>query len=230
MRPVSELVSRVHRLLILLVMAGDGHTSTIVVQRVHRHALINIVIRDLQLACKLNIVVRKLANLNVVDAQSLLFLCSTQTERRQELANEVECAEDQTCADERVCTSSEGIGELVAELDPVVVEPTTGDDRVAVEVSNVVTKTCQRRSANPQWVYLRSKECSQNIADEATNTVDSKDVESIITAKEVLQLGGVVAGNTSNCTKDNSCPGRYVTRSRCDGDQASDDTRAEANC
>lgn len=54
--------------------------------------------------------------------------------------------------------------------------------------------------------YLRSEEGSKDVANKATNTVDGEDVESIIAAKEVLQLGCIVACNATNSTEDNSNP------------------------
>lgn len=158
MSPVGKLVRRVHRLLVLLVVACDGHASAIVVQRVHRHALIDIIIGDLQLACELDVIVSELADLDIVDTKSLLFLSGTQTECRQEFANEVECGEDQACANEGVCAASEGVSELIAELDPVVVQPATGDDCVAVEVSNVITTNCQLTQIRaPRGTYAAKK-------------------------------------------------------------------------
>ena len=59
----------------------------------HRHALINIVVRDLDLARKLHVVVREFTNLHVINTESLLFLSSTQTECRQEFADKVKCAQ-----------------------------------------------------------------------------------------------------------------------------------------
>lgn len=76
---------------------------------------------------------------------------------------------------------------------------------------------------------LRSEEGSEDIANEATNTVDGKDIECVVAAKEVLQLGRVVACNSTDSTEDDSSPCRYVTGSRGDSDQTSDDTRAKAN-
>lgn len=132
MSPIGKLVGRVHRPLVLLVMTCHGHTSAVVVQRVHRHSLINIVIRDFQLACEFDIVVGELSNLHIIDTKSLLFFGRAQTEYGQELANEVESAEDQTSADEGVRTTRNRVGKLVAQLDPVVVQPATWDDSVSI--------------------------------------------------------------------------------------------------
>ena len=39
----------------------------------HRHALINILVRDLDFARKLDVVVREFTNLDVINTKSLLF-------------------------------------------------------------------------------------------------------------------------------------------------------------
>jgi hypothetical protein len=108
----------------------------------HRHALINIVVRDLDLARKLHVVVREFTNLDVINTKSLLFFSCTQTECRQKFADKVQCAQNQTSADERVCAAGERVGKLVAQLDPVVVEPTAINDSVAIKVSYVVAGIC----------------------------------------------------------------------------------------
>lgn len=137
--PVSKLISRVHRLLVLLMVACDGHASAMVMQRMHRHALVDMVIRDLQLASELDVIVGKLADFDIVNAKSLLFLSSTEAKCGHEFANKVERGEDQACANERVCAAGEGVSELVTELYPVMVQPATGNDCVAVEMRNIVT-------------------------------------------------------------------------------------------
>lgn len=133
----------------------------------------------------------KLANLNVINTERLLLLGGTQAQCGDEFADEVERAEDQTCAEEGVCAAGEGVSELVAELDPVVVQPAAIDDGVSVQMRNVVS----------------GEEGSQNVSNEAANAVDCKDVERVVAAEEVLELGGIVAGNTSTDAKDDSSPG-----------------------
>jgi hypothetical protein len=54
-RPFSELVRRVHRVLVLLVVGAHG--GGVIIQGVRRHALVNIVFRDLNLASELDVVV-----------------------------------------------------------------------------------------------------------------------------------------------------------------------------
>lgn len=74
---------------------------------------------------------------------------------------------------------------------------------------------------------LRSKETSEQVADQTTNGVDSEDIQSIIHAKQELQLGGVVAGNGTDNTEDEGSPGSNETGARSDCDQTGNDTGAE---
>lgn len=95
----------------------------------------------------------------------------------------------------------------------MVVEPATGNDSVAIKMRYVVG----------------SKEGSQDVADETTNTVDSENVKSVVASQEVLQLCSVVASNTTNDTEDDSGPGRDISGSRGNSDQSGNDTRAETH-
>jgi hypothetical protein len=90
-------------------------------ERVRRHALINILIRHLDFARKLNVVVRELADFDVVDAGGFFFFGGAETQRGEESTEEIERAEDEARAEEGVGAAGEGVGELVAELDPVAV-------------------------------------------------------------------------------------------------------------
>jgi hypothetical protein len=78
-------------------------------------------------------------------------------------------------------------------------------------------------------MHLRSEESGQDITDEATNAMHSEDVKSIVATEEVLQLGRVVASNSTNSAENNRCPSWNVARSWSNGDQASNNTGAETN-
>lgn len=88
------------------------------------------------MAAKLDVVVRKLSKLAIIETHLLLLGRDTQAEAR----NEVHEEENDASHDEGVGKSSNTVGELVSELDVVLVEPTAGDDAEAVEVRNVVAK------------------------------------------------------------------------------------------
>jgi protein involved in temperature-dependent protein secretion len=123
MRPLSKLLRRIHTLLILLMLAGHRHARPMPLERMRRHALIHLLllIGDLDLARKLHVVVCELADLDVVDARGFFFFRGAEAQRGDVFADEVEGAEDQACADEGVGAARKGVGELVAELDPVSV-------------------------------------------------------------------------------------------------------------
>jgi hypothetical protein len=61
-------------------------------------------------------------------------------------------------------------------LDPVVVEPSSGNDSEAVKMCYVV----------------RGKECGKDVTDQTANGVDSEDVKRIINAKDELEFCGIV--------------------------------------
>jgi hypothetical protein len=108
-------------------------------KRVRRHALIDVLVRHLDFAGELNIVVSELSNFNIVDTGGFFFLGGTEPESWDEASEEVESTEDDAGTKEGVGTAGEGVGELIADLDPVTVEPAARNDRVAVEMRNVVT-------------------------------------------------------------------------------------------
>lgn len=82
----------------------------------------------------LDIIIRKLAELAVVDADDLCFLTGAQRQAWDQVHEE----EDNAGAEERVGEAGDGVGQLVAELDVVAVEPAAGDHGEAVEVGDVV--------------------------------------------------------------------------------------------
>jgi hypothetical protein len=90
-------------------------------ERMRGHALVDFVVRNLHFAGKLNVVVCKFADLDVVDAREFFFFGGAETKRGDVFAEEVEGAEDEARADEGVGAAGEGVGELIADLDPVPV-------------------------------------------------------------------------------------------------------------
>ena len=82
----------------------------------------------------LDVVVREFAQLMVVDAEDLCFFGGAQAEARDQVHDE----ENDAGAEERIGEAGDGVGQLVAELDVVPVEPATGDNGHAVEVGDVV--------------------------------------------------------------------------------------------
>jgi len=57
MSPFRKLVVRADRALILFVVAGHGHACAVGLERVRRHALVDVVVGNLYFARELNVVV-----------------------------------------------------------------------------------------------------------------------------------------------------------------------------
>lgn len=76
---------------------------------------------------------------------------------------------------------------------------------------------------------LRSKETGKEVANQTANSVDSKDIQSIVNAEQELQLGGIVAGNGTDHTKDEGSPRSNKARAGGNSDQTGNNTRAETD-
>jgi hypothetical protein len=118
--------------------------------------------RVAELSLDSNVVVRELAHLRIVDAEDLGRVVRAETETR----DEVHHPEDDGGDDERVRHACDGVGGLVAELNPVVVEPATTDDAEGVVGGDT----------------LLGKEAGQEVTDNTSNGVRSEDLaqESVI--------------------------------------------------
>jgi hypothetical protein len=88
-----------------------------------------------RMALELDVIVGKLAQLDVVDAGILLVGRHTQAQAGDQVHQE----QDDARQDERIGEAGNGVGELVGELDVVVVDPATGDDGETIESCYVVT-------------------------------------------------------------------------------------------
>lgn len=158
---------------------------------------------------QLDVVIREFADLGIVDAHNFVFFRRAEGEA----GNEVDGEEDDARADEGVGEARDGVSKLVGNLDPVAVEPATGDLGETVEMRNVVG----------------SEESSEQVADQTANSVHGEDIESVIDFEKVLELGSVVAADTADNTEDNSRPGGNETGTRRDGNETGDDAGAEAD-
>lgn len=83
---------------------------------------------------QLHIVIRELAQLRFIKTHAFLFSAGAQAKARHEVHEE----EDDAGAEEGVCEAGHAVGELVRELDVVVIEPAARDLGEAVEVRDVV--------------------------------------------------------------------------------------------
>ncbi len=142
------------------------------------------------LARQLDIVVGKLANLGVVDAQDLALLADAQLQAGDQVHDE----QDEAGHDEGVAAAREGVGQLDGQLDPVVVEPAAVDDGDAVEAGDVVGR----------------EEGRADVADQAADAVDCEDVERVVDAEEELELGAVVGEGRAEEGGWDGCPGGDV--------------------
>jgi hypothetical protein len=158
---------------------------------------------------QLNIIVGKLANLSIVDTENFGFLGGAKGKTGDEVHDE----EDEAGSEERVETARDGIRELVTELDPVAVDPSTWNLGETIEMSNVVG----------------SEEGSEDVANKTTNGVLGKDIEGIINTKDELELGSVVGTCGTDNTVNDGSPGWNVTGTRSNSDESGNDTRAETN-
>ena len=93
----------------------------------------------------------KFSNLDVVDTERFFLFARAQAQHGNEFSDKVEAAENQAGDDEGVEAAGEGVSKLVAELLPVVVEPASFNNSVAVEMSNVVS--IRELATRPQtWI------------------------------------------------------------------------------
>lgn len=169
---------------------------------------LRLVVRD-DIAGKLNIVISELSELGIIDTKDLGLLGGAEGKAGDEVHDE----EDDAGAAEGVGETSDGVSELVSELDPVTSDPASGDLGGAIEVGNVGS----------------GEDTGEEVTDDTANTVLSEDIKSVVDVDEELELGGVVAGGASDNTVDDSSPGSDETRAGSDGDETSNDTGAEAD-
>lgn len=73
------------------------------------------------------------------------------------------------------------------------------------------------------------EQTGQEIADEATDSVDGKDVERIVNVKQELELGGIIAGDGSDDSEDDGGPRWDEAGAGSDGDETGNDTTAETD-
>lgn len=76
---------------------------------------------------------------------------------------------------------------------------------------------------------VSSKETSENRSHVTTNTVEGKDVETVVNLDQVLEGSGVVAGNSSDGTNGHGKVDRDETCSRSNSNKAGNSARAHAN-
>lgn len=150
-----------------------------------------------------------LTDLSQIDTEQLVVLASPEVATR----NTVDSKQEDHGEDERPTHTRERVGKLVTKLNPVMVDPTTTDRGDAVKVGHTRI----------------GKESSKDVADKTTNTVRSKDIKSVIVAKNVLEASGKVACGTTDDTESQGRGGSNVTGSRCDSNQTRNGTGTESH-
>lgn len=149
------------------------------------------------------------SDLSEIDTQRLVLLARSEVAARDAVDGEQQDERNH----KRPTETGSRVGKLITKLNPVLVDPTTRDRSGTVKRRNAVV----------------GKDTSKQVAHNTTNTVSSKDVESIIVTEKVLETSGKVASRTTEHAKGNSCGRSDVTRSWRDSDQTRDGTRAETD-
>jgi len=145
----------------------------LVIMRVSSRVLARSIIDIIQnLPSQLNVIISELSNLGIIDTKDLGFLRGAQGQAGDQVHDE----EDDAGAEEGVCCTGDGVGDLVAELNPVLVEPAAVDVGEAVEMRYVVS----------------GEEGCEDVADESTDGVLGKDIEGVVDAEDELELSGIL--------------------------------------
>jgi len=156
-----------------------------------------------------NVVVRELAEVGIVDTDNFGLFRRTQSQSRDEVHDPAEDSRH----DEGVGTCGDGVGDLVAELNPVVVEPSTWDLGDTVEARD----------------GCLGEETGHDAADDTSNGVGRKDIERLVDSDEELDLGGKVTADTSDETDRDGSGSSDVTRGGGDTDKTGDGTGAKTD-
>lgn len=133
----------------------------------------------------------KLADLSVINPQNLRLLSRAEMQPRRQVEDE----QYQGRHEERVHPAGNGIGQLVAQLDPVVVDPASGDDGHAVKVRDVVGR----------------EEGGQDVAHEPADAVHRKDVQRVVDLEQELELRAVVGEGCAEHAERDGCPDWYIS-------------------
>lgn len=159
----------------------------------------------------LDVVVCKLAELIVIHAQQLGLVRAAQFETW----NEVDGVGDDGADHKRPCRHHGNVCDLLSELDPIAVNPTTskGTRADTVEANDV---GC-------------GKDTVEEETDHAGDTVLGEDIHGIVNLDPVLDLGGEIADDSRRDTEHDGCPERDETRGRGGSDESGNGTRAPAD-
>ena len=161
------LSAHVQGLIVVVRIGGDDLLASVDDVVVFARVLAVVIAHIVQdLTGQLNVIVCELADLSIVDTEDLSFFAGTEREAWDQVHDE----ENDTGSAERVDASGDGVRQLVAELDPVVIEPSSRDFGETIEMRYVVC----------------GEEASQDVTDESPDCVDGEDVKSIVDADNEL--------------------------------------------
>lgn len=161
-----------------------------------------------ELGVDTNVVVGKLAKVGIIDTDNLGLFASSKSESR----NKVHDPTDEGGDGKRPSGGSDNLGELVTELNVVVVWPST------IDLGTV-------ESGDGSL----SQESSHDGTDHTTYTVRGKDIESLVDTKQELELGSEITSGTGDESDSDSGGSSDETGSRGNTDETSDSSRAESD-
>lgn len=108
----------------------------VLVARELRFAIVDQSVTIEHIAGELNIIIGEFTNLRIIHPKNLSFFACT----KAEAGNEVQQEKDDAGATERVSETGDRVSELVSNLNPVVIEPSTRNHCDAVEMCYVVAR------------------------------------------------------------------------------------------
>jgi len=141
------------------------------------------------LGLKTHIVVCELAHFSIIDTDDLGFFVAAETEvAAREVVHE---PENDSGHNEGVGQARNRIGELVTQLDPMMVQPPAWDDSESIEAGDTSL----------------GKEGSQDVANNTADSMRSEDIESIVIMENKLDLSSKIANSASGHTEKNGSGG-----------------------
>lgn len=194
------------------LLTGPGSSDSLLGRldpRRHRRDVGRGVVDEPRFRVEADIVVQELSELRLVEADDLALVVRPESHERDKVE---EPAEDRG-ERERVGKGGNAVGELVAELNPVPVDPTAGDLGQAVEGGD----------------RALGKEGGEEVADDAADRVRRKDVERFVNVEQEFEPGGKVAGDGRDKADRDGSRGLDVACGRGDADEADDGARAETD-
>ena len=146
----------------------------------------------------------------VIHAEELGFFGGTEVKTR----DKVDCLGDKSRHDKRISHSGADVGDLNVQLLIVVVDKAAG---------NFLVDTVQANDV------IGSKEAVENQTHNASKSVFSEYIESVVDADNELDLSAEVTNNSSNDSENDAGPWRDITRSGSSGNETRNSTGTPAD-